>query len=339
MPEESPRPTLTPGAQAYLDAKQRELLSQAERNGRVTKPALQKAFGTSVGATPAGSSATIQPEPGSAALTGNYMTLRKAVGWIGVCLPFGVYLGNWVIFSHRVFGCLAPISDKLPDSLSGYYYTHMRDVFVGAMLAAGVFLLFYQGHDWIERWATNFAGLFAIGIAWFPTTPPTTDFLQTNSCGSVTPVLLQPSPHGSAIGVVHVVCLCGLMTMIALMAWRFTRTYSSDEMAAMTPDDRENESNPSLKRRNNIIYRGCIVAIIVAGVFALVQQFLFSSAIKNDAPWLLYAETLAFLAFGTAWFVQGRALLGLGKAVRTALRPVMSARRQEVPQTPVSAGP
>jgi hypothetical protein len=250
-------------------------------------------------------------------LVGSYMTLRKAIGWIGVCLPFAVFLGNWAFFSHHIGACLMPVSNKLPDSLSGYYYSHMRDVFVGGMWAAGVFLIFYRGSDRVERWATNFAGLFAVGIALFPTTPPTSDFLQTNSCSPVTPIVLQPAPYGSTIGIVHVACLCGLMTMIALMAWRFTRSYSSDEIEAMTDDDRQIELNPSLKSRNNRIYRGCIAAMAVAGAFALIQEFAFSPAVKSDAPWLLYAETVAFLAFGTAWFVKGRALLAFGKAVRT----------------------
>jgi hypothetical protein len=193
----------------------------------------------------------------------------------------------------------------------------MRDAFVGGMWASGVFLIFYRGSDRLERWATNLAGLFAIGIALFPTAPPTSEFLQTNSCGPVTPVVLQPAPHGSAIGIVHVACLCGLMTMIALMAWRFTRSYSSDEIGAMTDDDREIELNPSLKSRNNKIYWGCIAALAVAGAFALIQEFAFSPALKSDAPWLLYAETVAFLAFGTSWFVKGRALLAVGNAIRT----------------------
>jgi hypothetical protein len=252
-------------------------------------------------------------------LAGSYMTLRKAIGWIGVCLPFAVFLGNWVIFSHHIGACLVPISNKLPDSLSGYYYSHMRDAFVGAMWADGVFLIFYRGSDRLERWGTNFAGLFAIGIALFPTTPPTNDSLQTNSCGSVTPVVLQPAPNGSAIGIVHVACLCGLMTMIALMAWRFTRSYSGDEIEAMAADDREIELTPRLKSRNNRIYWGCIAAMAVAGAFALIQEFAFSPAVKSEAPWLLYAETVAFLAFGTAWFVKGRALLALGNAARALI--------------------
>jgi hypothetical protein len=265
----------------------------------------------------------------SSQLAGSYMTLRKAIGWIGVCLPFAVFLGNWVIFSHHIGACLAPISNKLPDSLSGYYYTHMRDVFVGGMCAASVFLIFYRGSDRLERWVTNLAGLSAIGIALFPTTPPTNDSLQTNSCGPVSPVVLQPAPHGAAIGAVHVVCLCALMTMIALMAWRFTRSYSGDEIDAMTADDREIELNSGLKSRNNKIYWGCIAALAVAGALALIQEFAFSPGLKSDAPWLLYAETVAFLAFGTAWFVKGRALLALGNAVRAVRRTAMRPLRWE----------
>ncbi|HYK70300.1 MAG TPA: hypothetical protein VEV45_20305 [Streptosporangiaceae bacterium] len=267
-------------------------------------------------------------------LLGSYMTLRKAIGWIGICLPFAVFLGNWVIFSQHSLGCLAPISDKLPGSLSGYYYSHMRDAFVGAMWAAGVFLFFYRGRDWIDRWATNLAGLFALGIALFPTRGPAR--VPSNSCSPVTPLVAQPAPNAAAISIVHVVSLCGLMLMIAVMAARFTRTYSDDEIGAMTDEEKEIEQNPSLKRRNNRIYWGCVAGIVVAGAFALAQNF-FSVSVKANAPWLLYAETIAFLAFGTAWFVKGRALLGLGNARRTVGHALVTARARRLVSHPVSS--
>ena len=169
----------------------------------------------------------------------------------------------------------------------------------------------------------------------FPTTPPTNDFLQVNSCGPVTAVVLQPAPNGSTVGVVHVVCLCGLMAMVAVMDWRFTKPYSADEIDALHEDDQAVELNARLKNRNNRIYWGCVVAIGIAGVLALIQIW-FSDAVKSEAPWLLYAETLAFLAFGTAWFVKGRAMLGLGNARRAIHRTVTGQRRR--PQTPVSTG-
>jgi hypothetical protein len=57
---------------------------------------------------------------------------------------------------------------SLPGSMSGYYYTHMRDLFVGALCALGVFLVAYVGYDEVDRWITNIAGLCAIGVAFFP---------------------------------------------------------------------------------------------------------------------------------------------------------------------------
>src|SRR5215469_12628614 len=99
----------------------------------------------------------------------SYMVLRTAIGVIAVGLTFAVFLGNWIIFSHHRFACLLPVGNQLPDSLSGYYYSHMRNVFVGGMCAAGVFLLFYRGNDRLERRLTDAAGAFAIAIALFPT--------------------------------------------------------------------------------------------------------------------------------------------------------------------------
>ncbi len=100
----------------------------------------------------------------------NYMTLRRLIGWMGVCLPFVVYLGNWVIFTHHVTACLLP-SSKVLYSLSGYYYTHMRGVFAGTFWALGVFLVAYNGFGWVDQVITTLAGLSAIGIATFPTNP------------------------------------------------------------------------------------------------------------------------------------------------------------------------
>lgn len=51
-----------------------------------------------------------------------------------------------------------------------YYYSGMRDVFVGAMCAVGLFLLFYRGYDRWDNLAADVAGICAFVIAWFPAT-------------------------------------------------------------------------------------------------------------------------------------------------------------------------
>src|SRR5213082_2677875 len=93
-------------------------------------------------------------------LVHSYLFLRRAIGLIGIALPFVLILGKRAVQGGDMGG-----------SLSGYYYTDLRDVLVGAMCAAGVFLLAYYGHDQVDNIASTVAGLGAIGLALFPTTP------------------------------------------------------------------------------------------------------------------------------------------------------------------------
>lgn len=90
----------------------------------------------------------------------SYLALRRTVGWIGILLPF-VLMGG----SHFLFGEEVPLFD-----ISMYYYSGMRDVFVGAMCAVGLFLLFYRGYDRWDNLAADVAGICAFVIAWFPAT-------------------------------------------------------------------------------------------------------------------------------------------------------------------------
>lgn len=90
----------------------------------------------------------------------SFLALRKAVGWIGILLPFVLMLGVLLIFKGMM----------IQVSISQYYYTGMRDVLVGALCAIALFLFFYKGYGRLDKWASNIAGFFAVCIAWFPTT-------------------------------------------------------------------------------------------------------------------------------------------------------------------------
>jgi amino acid transporter len=90
----------------------------------------------------------------------SYLGLRKAVGMIGIALPFVLAFGK-IIFE----------GPGIEPSVSNYYYTVMRDVFVGAMCATAVFLLSYRGYERTDDIAGDIAGVCALGTALFPTTP------------------------------------------------------------------------------------------------------------------------------------------------------------------------
>jgi hypothetical protein len=66
----------------------------------------------------------------------SYLTLRKAIGIVGFALPIVIMIGKMILQGPGI-----------QHSVSGYYYTVMRDVLVGSLCAIGVFLWSYRGYD------------------------------------------------------------------------------------------------------------------------------------------------------------------------------------------------
>ena len=94
----------------------------------------------------------------------SYLTMRRAVGLIGIALPLVLWGGKLIILG---------LQDFFPQSsLSNYYYTGMRDLLIGSLCTFGVFLWCYQGNKGSkENLMGNLAFFFAIGVAFFPTLP------------------------------------------------------------------------------------------------------------------------------------------------------------------------
>ena len=90
----------------------------------------------------------------------SYLVLRKAIGILGIALPFVLYLGALLFFQT-----------ELRSSISSYYHTRMGDVFVGIIFAFGIFLYSYRGYERADDVAGFWGCIFAIGVALFPTTP------------------------------------------------------------------------------------------------------------------------------------------------------------------------
>ncbi|GAB3142353.1 DUF998 domain-containing protein [Amycolatopsis sp. NPDC004378] len=192
-------------------------------------------------------------------LVHSYLYLRRAIGLIGLALPFVLIFGKQLVQGGDLIG-----------SLSGYYYSDLRDVFVGAMCAAGVFLLAYYGHDRVDNIASTVAGLGAIGLALFPTTPG----------GTVT-------GWDRTSGVLHLVFAAVFFLSLAYFCLR------------LFPHD--GEQPPGV----GVVYRVCGVVILAALVLIAVTSRLQLVPEMHPALWL---ESAAVWAFGVAWLVKGGTL-------------------------------
>ena len=103
-------------------------------------------------------------DPGSAPYIRSYVFMRKVVGWLALVLPPLIVFGEPVFFDDRPF----PLG-----SLSAYYYSGFRELFVGLLWAIGVFLILYKWSEGTrESWVSSAAGFAVIVVAIFPTGKP-----------------------------------------------------------------------------------------------------------------------------------------------------------------------
>jgi hypothetical protein len=103
----------------------------------------------------------------------SYLGLRKTVGAIGMLLPVLLVLGGIVLVEFLHDAPIKAPGGLVASSMSAYYYTDMRNVFIGSMCAFGVFLLAYR-YGRFDGWLGNLAGASAIVVGLCPTKYPGT---------------------------------------------------------------------------------------------------------------------------------------------------------------------
>lgn len=221
---------------------------------------------------------------GESVLVVNYLVLHKAVGWLGTSLPIVLLVANPIALRLEHSSC-----GWLPSSVSGYYYSPVRNIFAGALCALGLFLIAYVGADLGDRVITDLAGVFAVGVAFFPTTP-TVASPPSAACQTVA----QLSTRQQVIGDIHAGSAVLMFVFLAWMAIRFIT-----DSAQPTPQE----------VRRNLIYRICAIVIVVCVAAAAITNFLPVSDRPHFAYLFLF-EAVAIFAFGASWFVQGQTLIG-----------------------------
>lgn len=190
--------------------------------------------------------------------------LRRGIGLLGMALPFVLAIGNAVITG----------SFTLLGSISAYYHTGMRDVFVGAMCAIGIFLICYR-YERLDDVLSSIAGVLAIVVALVPATQDET-----------------ATAFGRAVGQVHLLATAALFLLLAYFCF-FVFTKKAPGKAVVT----------TRKRIRNAIYVLCGLIILAAIAIAVASRDL-PEATRDVVKPLFWCETAAILAFGLAWMVK-----------------------------------
>ena len=198
--------------------------------------------------------AALTPPPDEADWVLTYLGVRIAVGVVGATLPVVLFV------SHFFFG-----DGSMPDSISAFYYTPMRDYLVGSLCAQGVFLFCYR-YARRDNWLSTLAGVLVVVVALSPT------------AAAGAPTTFWNVAHGVAAG--------GFYLILAYFSYfLFTR---SDQ--PVEPGSR--------KALRNTIYRVCGVVVALSMLVAFVL-------LRSSVHLLFWWETIATFAFSFAWLVKG----------------------------------
>lgn len=207
------------------------------------------------------------------------------------------------------------------DSISQYYHLGPHVIFVGAMMAVATLLAAYEGWQDRPTFRGRLPGIVgtagALVVALVPT-PPTPTPQTVSACLDFTHALntfrLLPMLPERVVGFfsLHMVGACALFVALAVMCGlQFQRS----RHRADAPEDQQ------WKQVRNGIYLFCAFWMVAPGVVYLsasVWWHLTQCAEHDDCSLpvgsaLFFVEAIALWAFGIAWLVRSRVLLGYGR--------------------------
>ena len=222
-------------------------------------------------------------------LVASYLQVRKAIGFTGIALPVLLILYSFVIENSWPKG-----------SISAYYYSGGREIFVGCLFAIGVFLYAYKGFDKDVRKPTDklvsrLAAIGAIGVAFSP--------MWFANSGAIT----EPDPtwFQSLFGKVVAGWLHGGFALLFFASIAVFCIINFCRCEPGTEPDEEKKFRNSVFRLLGGFIVICTVAFVLGLIFTISGSFVF------------WAESLAVWDFGLSWIIKGEALEGSMKLLRS----------------------
>ena len=217
------------------------------------------------------------PEEQRSDMVMSYIRVRMALGLLGMALPVLLVIGG--LLDAR----------RIEPSISDFYHTTSRDIFVGTLCAIGVFLISYRGYKWRpgevigDDLLATLAGVSAFGVALFPNESPSQQIATMTQ--KLVGIGVSPLFH-YASALVFFSCLAAFCLV------KFART-----------------ARPERRR----VYRACgwlIVATLLVIAVASVLKIWGAGparAVVVDNKLVFWAEAIGVWAFGVSWLAKAKA--------------------------------
>ncbi|HEX2957860.1 MAG TPA: hypothetical protein VHO70_13575 [Chitinispirillaceae bacterium] len=204
----------------------------------------------------------------------SYKNLRRLIGILGIALPV-ICLAGFLFTGVTI-----------QPSISHYYYTNVRDAFIGILIGVSMFLITYDGYTKTDDWITNFTGFFGFGIALFPCL-----------------YLVNPSMHvgffnlsSNVSDYIHLTCAVLFFALLAYNSiFLFTKTGSGGKMTAN-------------KKKRNVLFVICGAVILAALLTLFVLRWTLGEVVYNSKPIVFTLESVMLIAFGVSWLVKGETM-------------------------------
>jgi hypothetical protein len=203
----------------------------------------------------------------------SFLRLRIGVGALAILLPPALVIVDGLWFNGGW---------SSRDSLSDYYYSGARELFVGTLCAVGVFLIAYKvAEKNLDNTLSGVAGVAAVGVALFP----------TNNDASVALTPLQDELTEGFVAGIHYGCAVVFISLLAALSVYF--------------GIREGKRPARQTRRPPRFWRD--FHWICAGVIGAALLFMLVAQVGDVGPKdaLFIGETVAVLAFAVSWLAKG----------------------------------
>lgn len=203
----------------------------------------------------------------------SFMIYRKLIGYLGMALPIVAVLGGFM-----------PQGGIIQESISNYYYTNMRDFFVGILCCVSLFLICYRGYEAIDDIITDISGICALGIAMFPMS------LQ----GSYKVGIFNINDNVS--NNFHYAFAALFFLSLAFNSLVLFTKHKGGQMS------KEKRMRNFTFRMSGIIILGCLLFL---AIYSICLQ---NTSVSKINP-ILICETIALFAFGISWLIKGQTVL------------------------------